>query len=126
MNENHEHLTDLINEARGGGKVAMDRLFRAIYGEFHRMAETLMGRERPGHTLRPSALVDEAVLRMLNGKALEKAPNRNISSVRRAGPCGRPWWTITASAVRAKAAASGCRWMRSCLTSRRGTWTSRH
>jgi RNA polymerase sigma factor (TIGR02999 family) len=76
MNENHEHLTDLINDARGGGKVAMDRLFRAIYGEFHRMAEALMGRERPGHTLGPTALVDEAVLRLLNGKAVEKATNR--------------------------------------------------
>ena len=35
-----------------------------------------MGRERPGHTLGPTALVDEAVLRLLNGKAVEKATNR--------------------------------------------------
>src|SRR3974390_282932 len=77
MGQEHlEELTVLIKEAQRGGKAAMDRLFGAIYGEFHRIAETLMGRERPGHTLQPSALVDEAVLRMLNGNALEKAPNR--------------------------------------------------
>ena len=77
MDENHqENLTALIDEARSGGKVAMDRLFRAIYGEFHRMAETLMGQERPGHTLCPSALVNKAVLRLLNGHAVEDAPNR--------------------------------------------------
>jgi RNA polymerase sigma factor (TIGR02999 family) len=78
MDEYHEgELTALIEEARTGGQVARDRLFRAIYGEFHRIAVALMSNERPGHTLQPSALVDEAVLRILAGQAIDKAPNRH-------------------------------------------------
>jgi RNA polymerase sigma factor (TIGR02999 family) len=71
-----DDLTVLIEEARAGGKVARDKLFRAIYGEFHRIAVLLMGNERPGHTLQPSALVNEAVIKLLNGQAIERAPNR--------------------------------------------------
>jgi RNA polymerase sigma factor (TIGR02999 family) len=71
-----DDLTVLIEEARAGGKVARDKLFRAIYGEFHRIAVLLMGHERPGHTLQPSALVNEAVIKLLNGQAIERAPNR--------------------------------------------------
>jgi RNA polymerase sigma factor (TIGR02999 family) len=77
MDQNHrEDLTALINEARTGGKVARDRLFRAIYAEFHRIAVALMGKERQGHTLQPTALVGEAVIRLINGRAIERAPDR--------------------------------------------------
>ncbi len=71
-----ENLTALIDEARAGSKDAKDRLLRAVYGEFHRIADRLMRSERPGHTLQPSALVNEAVIRLLDGEAFEKAPNR--------------------------------------------------
>jgi RNA polymerase sigma-70 factor, ECF subfamily len=74
--EHREDLTALIDEARAGSKDAKDRLLRAVYGEFHRIADGLMRRERPGHTLQPSALVNEAVIRLLDGDAFEKAPNR--------------------------------------------------
>jgi RNA polymerase sigma factor (TIGR02999 family) len=78
MGEQYEgDLTVLIEKARTGGSVARDRLFRAIYEEFHRIAVSLMSNERPGHTLQPSALVDEAVLRLIMGEVLEKAPNRH-------------------------------------------------
>src|SRR5436305_1937457 len=77
MDEQHgDDVSILIDEARAGGKVAKDRLLRAIYGELHRIAEVLMRGERPGHTLQPSALVNEAVIRLLDGEAIEKAPNR--------------------------------------------------
>ena len=74
--ENRQDLTTLINEARAGSKDAKERLLGAVYGEFHRIADGLMRRERPGHTLQPSALVNEAVIRLLDGEAFEKAPNR--------------------------------------------------
>ena len=74
--ENRQDLTTLINEARAGSKEAKERLLGAVYGEFHRIAGGLMRRERPGHTLQPSALVNEAVIRLLDGEAFEKAPNR--------------------------------------------------
>src|SRR5580693_9234665 len=74
--EQREDLTALIEAARAGSGDAKDRLLRAVYGEFHRIAAGLMRRERVGHTLQPSALVNEAVLRLLDGAAFEKAPNR--------------------------------------------------
>jgi RNA polymerase sigma factor (TIGR02999 family) len=77
MDENHsKNLTELIHEARTGGARAQDRLFRAIYNEIYRIAVSLMSKERPGHTLQPSALVGEAVIRLMNGHVIDKAPNR--------------------------------------------------
>jgi hypothetical protein len=69
-----DNVTALLNEARAGGKIAGDRLFRAIYEEFHRIAKVLMSGERCGHSLHPSDVVNEAVIRLLNGHAVEQAP----------------------------------------------------
>src|SRR5262245_42103600 len=69
-------LTASLNEARGGGGDAKERRVRAIYAELRRTAGGLMRRERPGHTLQPSALVHEALLRLLDGDALADVPNR--------------------------------------------------
>ncbi len=77
MEENQsDDLTELIHEAKNGGLSARNRLFRAIYEDFHRIAVTLMRNERPGHTLQPTALVGEAVIRLMNGRAIDKAPDR--------------------------------------------------
>jgi len=44
-----------------------DRLFRAVEGELRRIAAAYMRRERPDHTLQPTALVNEAYLRLVAG-----------------------------------------------------------
>ena len=69
-------LTAILNEARSGDPDARERLVRAIYAELRRTAGGLMRRERPGHTLQPSALVHEALLRLLDGDALADVPHR--------------------------------------------------
>jgi RNA polymerase sigma factor (TIGR02999 family) len=74
--QERENLTALINQARAGSTDAKSRLLEAVYGEFHRIADGLMRSERRGHTLQPSALVNEAVIRLLDGEAIERAPNR--------------------------------------------------
>ncbi len=77
MNVNQtQNVTELIKAARNGEGPARDQLLRAIYEEFHRIAVSLMSKERPGHTLQPTALVGEAFVRLINGHAIEKAPNR--------------------------------------------------
>lgn len=48
----------------------VDRLFEIVYGELHSLAEGLLHRERPGHTLRPTALVHEAYLRLVDESRL--------------------------------------------------------
>jgi RNA polymerase sigma factor (TIGR02999 family) len=74
--ETRVELTALINAARAGEPEVQDRLIRAVYGELRQMAADLMRRERPGHTLQPSALVNEAMLKLLGGDMLANAPNR--------------------------------------------------
>ena len=69
-------LSGLLGEARAGHPDARDRLVRAIYDELRRMAGGLMHRERPDHTLQPSALVHEALLRLLDRAALADVPDR--------------------------------------------------
>jgi RNA polymerase sigma factor (TIGR02999 family) len=58
------------------GASALDGLVRAIYDELRRIAGRLMLRERPGHTLQPSALVHEALIRLFAGKAFENPADR--------------------------------------------------
>jgi RNA polymerase sigma factor (TIGR02999 family) len=75
-NQDRENLTALIDQARAGNADAKGKLLEALYGEFHRIADGLMRSERREHTLQPSALVNEAVIRLLDGEAIERAPNR--------------------------------------------------
>jgi RNA polymerase sigma factor (TIGR02999 family) len=69
-------LTALLDAARAGAPDAPDRLARAVYGELRRMAGDLMRREKVDHTLQPSALVNEALVKLFEGAALAAAPNR--------------------------------------------------
>jgi RNA polymerase sigma-70 factor, ECF subfamily len=74
--ERRGELSILLDEVRAGGADARERLVGAIYAELRRIARGLMHRERPGHTLQPSALVHEALLRLLDGDTLAEVPNR--------------------------------------------------
>jgi RNA polymerase sigma factor (TIGR02999 family) len=58
-------VTELLRELREGAPGAGESLFRVVYGELHRLAAAQMRRERPGHTLQPTALVHEAYLRLM-------------------------------------------------------------
>jgi RNA polymerase sigma factor (TIGR02999 family) len=70
------NYTELIKEARIGGVTAQNRLFRAIYDDIHQIAVALMKNERNGHTLQPTELVNEAMIRLITSEVVEKAPNR--------------------------------------------------
>src|SRR5688500_19335735 len=47
-----------------GHSQAADRLLVLVYDELRRLAAEKLARERPGHTLQPTALVHEAYLRV--------------------------------------------------------------
>jgi RNA polymerase sigma factor (TIGR02999 family) len=74
--DQRDELSVLLEEARAGREGARDRLVQAIYSELRRTAGGLMRHERPDHTLQPSALVHEALLRLLSGETLADVPNR--------------------------------------------------
>jgi RNA polymerase sigma factor (TIGR02999 family) len=50
--------------AAGGGSPA-ERLFPIVYEELRALADAQLRRERPGHTLQPTALVHEAFLKLV-------------------------------------------------------------
>jgi RNA polymerase sigma factor (TIGR02999 family) len=58
-------VTRLLLAWREGDRDALDRLIPIVYAELHRMAERYLRGERPGHTLQPSAIVNEAYLKLL-------------------------------------------------------------
>jgi RNA polymerase sigma-70 factor (ECF subfamily) len=59
------NLTDLLHRLSQGDKQAESDLIPLIYRELHRMASAQLRRERPGHTLQPTALVHEAYLKLV-------------------------------------------------------------
>jgi RNA polymerase sigma factor (TIGR02999 family) len=69
-------VTTLLDDLRAGRADAQEKLVALVYDELRRVAGGLMHRERAGHTLQPTALVHEALLRLLRPGALESARNR--------------------------------------------------
>ncbi|HED65084.1 MAG TPA: sigma-70 family RNA polymerase sigma factor [Planctomycetes bacterium] len=57
-------------ESKGGAE-QRDELFRLVYAELHALATASMQRQRRGHTLQPTALVNEAYLRLVRGGDIE-------------------------------------------------------
>ena len=60
-------VTLLLTELREGNQEAANRLMPLIYSELRRMAGSFMQRERPGHTLQATALVNEVYMRLAGG-----------------------------------------------------------
>ena len=60
-------ITRLLEDWRDGDRSALDRLLPIIRAELDRMARRHLARERQGHAMQPSSLVQEAFLRLLPG-----------------------------------------------------------
>lgn len=58
-----DDLTLLLHDWSRGDAAALPRLIEIVYPELHKIAARVLSRERPGHTLQPTALVNEAYLR---------------------------------------------------------------
>ena len=61
-----ENITRLLSTAARDPRSAA-RLYDAVYNELQALARSSMRRESSGHTLQPTALVNEAYLRLLPG-----------------------------------------------------------
>lgn len=62
-------ITELLHDWAQGDRAALERLTPLVYAELRRIASRQMQRERPGHTLQPTALVNEAFVRLADGAA---------------------------------------------------------
>lgn len=59
-------VTQLLAEWRDGDSSALERLIPLVQPELHRLAGHYMRREREGHTLQTTALINEAYLRLID------------------------------------------------------------
>jgi RNA polymerase sigma-70 factor (ECF subfamily) len=66
MGHDSRQITELLNETVKGDARAQASLFELTYKELHRLARAYMRRERGDHTLQPTALINEAYLRMFS------------------------------------------------------------
>lgn len=58
-------ITRLLLEWKDGSEMALEQLTPLVYQELRKLASGYLSRERPGHTLQPTALVNEAYLRLV-------------------------------------------------------------
>jgi RNA polymerase sigma factor (TIGR02999 family) len=65
-----DEVARLIQAARSGDERALSVLMPLVYDELRRIARNQVRRERPGHTLQPTALVHEAWLRLMGSRRL--------------------------------------------------------
>ena len=57
-------VTRLLERVRAGERAALDELMPLVYAELQRIARIFMRRQREGHTLQPTAVVNEAFLKL--------------------------------------------------------------
>jgi RNA polymerase sigma-70 factor, ECF subfamily len=70
-----QEVTQLLADWRGGDERALEKLIPLVQPELHRLAHHYMSRERAGHTLQTTALLDEAYL-LLVGHTKRNWQNR--------------------------------------------------
>jgi len=70
-----EGITQLLIDWGNGDQAALEKLMPLVYGELRRLATNYLYRERAGHTLQPTALVNEAYLKLV-GQRNAKWQNR--------------------------------------------------
>jgi RNA polymerase sigma factor (TIGR02999 family) len=71
MTPSAREVTQLLTEWRNGDQAALEKLMPIVYDELRRIAHRYMRRERPGHTLQTTALVNEAYLRLVGRREIE-------------------------------------------------------
>lgn len=66
--ESSENVTQLLVRWGEGDKAALEQLMPLVYSELRRLARNYLRRERQNHTLQPTALVNEAYLKLIDQK----------------------------------------------------------
>lgn len=65
-------ITQLLIDWSNGDPAALDNLMPVVYDELRKLANAYLKRERPGHTLQPTALINEAYMRLVDQTASYK------------------------------------------------------
>ena len=70
MNQNPK-ITGMLREWSGGNREALEELMPLIYDELHRQASRSLSKERPGHTLQTTALINETYLKLIDQRDVD-------------------------------------------------------
>jgi RNA polymerase sigma factor (TIGR02999 family) len=81
MSEAHAETTRLLADLAGGDAAAAEKLLPLVYGELRDMAQNIFRRQRPDHTLQPTALVHEAFVKMVDQTHAQWADRTHFMAV---------------------------------------------
>src|SRR5687767_15211512 len=71
MDGGSAEVTKLLQEWTNGEEQALDRLLSEIHRELRKLAAGYLRKERPDHTLQPTALVNEAFIKLVDQRAVK-------------------------------------------------------
>jgi len=74
-------ITELLDRARAGDASASNELMSLVQAQLHGIARKHLNKERPDHTLQPTALVNEAYLRMFGDTHLQFADRTHFMAL---------------------------------------------
>ncbi len=74
-------ITQLLAEWSDGNQSALDELYPLVYDELHRLARRYMSRERKGHTLQTTALINEAYVRLVGQRNVHWANRSHFFAI---------------------------------------------
>jgi RNA polymerase sigma factor (TIGR02999 family) len=81
MDPSAGEVTVLLHAWSTGDRDVEERLFALVLPDLHKLARYLMGRERPGHSLQPTALMNEAYFRLVGAKERDWENRRHFFAV---------------------------------------------
>jgi len=81
--DSHEptDVTMLLNAWSDGKQDALDKLMPVVYQELRKLARSYLRAERPEHTLQPTALVNEAYLRLVDQRNVRWQNRRHFFGI---------------------------------------------
>ena len=80
MAQNGE-ITDLLKAWSGGDPEALEKLLPLVDHELKRIAHAYMMKEGSGHTLQTTALVNEALIRLIQGKPIDWQSRKHFYAI---------------------------------------------
>ncbi|MDQ3711552.1 MAG: sigma-70 family RNA polymerase sigma factor [Acidobacteriota bacterium] len=66
MEQSSQQITQLLKEWSDGNRASLDELMPLVYEELRRQASRFLRKERSAHTLQPTALINEAYLKLID------------------------------------------------------------
>jgi RNA polymerase sigma factor (TIGR02999 family) len=82
MTQPRQHdITQLLAKWSDGNQSALDELYPLVYNELHRLARRYMSRERKGHTLQTTALINEAYVRLVDQRNVHWANRSHFFAI---------------------------------------------